>query len=34
MKGGVWQIDGEEVVVFAWTGGGGMICNGPQSPMS
>lgn len=34
MKGGILQIDGEEVVEFSWTAGGDMICNGPHSPMS
>lgn len=34
MKAGILRIDGEEVVEFSWTGGGGdKICNGPQSPM-
>lgn len=34
MKGGILQIDGEEVVAFSWTAGGGVICKGPHSSMS
>lgn len=34
MKGGILQIDGEEVVEFSWTAGGGVICKGPHSSMS